>query len=273
MLPALAQVCSLPSPFEQDLADYAAGQCRQVELWLGKLETYLGTHAAADAQRLLAEHELSAPVASYQGGLLVTQGEARKEHWAHFARRLPLLAALGVKTLVVAGDIADPLTQPDYERLKFSLHQAAQQAAPHGVRIALEFQAGATFANNLQTAASLIAEIGEANLGLCLDLFHYYIGPSKPEDLYLLSRDNLFHVQVCDLAGIPRELAKDADRILPGEGDIPFADVLSRLREIEYDGCVSVELMNPQLWQVPPRQFGEIALTALRKALGLADNG
>jgi hypothetical protein len=29
-------------------------------------------------------------------------------------------------------------------------------------------------------------------------------------------------------------------------------------------------LMNPQLWQVPPRQFGEIALTALRKLLGQA---
>jgi hypothetical protein len=28
--------------------------------------------------------------------------------------------------------------------------------------------------------------------------------------------------------------------------------------------------MNPQLWQVPPRQFGEIALTALRKLLGQA---
>jgi hypothetical protein len=30
--------------------------------------------------------------------------------------------------------------------------------------------------------------------------------------------------------------------------------------------------MNPQLWSVPPLQFGEIALTALRKLLGLAEN-
>jgi hypothetical protein len=28
--------------------------------------------------------------------------------------------------------------------------------------------------------------------------------------------------------------------------------------------------MNQQLWQVPPRQFGEIAMTSLRKVLGLA---
>jgi hypothetical protein len=30
--------------------------------------------------------------------------------------------------------------------------------------------------------------------------------------------------------------------------------------------------MNPQLWGVPPRQFGEIAITALRKVLGQSAN-
>jgi hypothetical protein len=28
--------------------------------------------------------------------------------------------------------------------------------------------------------------------------------------------------------------------------------------------------MNPQIWLVPPRQFGEIGMTALRKLLGQA---
>jgi hypothetical protein len=28
--------------------------------------------------------------------------------------------------------------------------------------------------------------------------------------------------------------------------------------------------MNPQIWRIPPRQFGEIAMTALRKVLGQA---
>jgi len=105
---------------------------------------------------------------------------------------------------------------------------------------------------------------------LCLDAFHYYTGPSQPEDLGCLTADNLFHVQLCDLADRPRELASDADRILPGEGDIPLEPILQRLRAIEYPGAVSVELMNPQFWQVPPRQFGEIALTALRRVLGQA---
>jgi sugar phosphate isomerase/epimerase len=72
---------------------------------------------------------------------------------------------------------------------------------------------------------------------------------------------------------VARELASDSDRILPGEGDLPFSAVVERLRQIGYGGCVSVELMNPTIWQVPPRQFGEIAITALRRVLGQATMG
>ncbi len=273
MLPTIAQVCSLNSPFEKDVEDYAAGACRSIELWLGKLETYLDRHSTDDVRRLLAEHEMAAPAASFQGGLLTSQGEHRKEHWASFNRRLALCRELGIGTLVVAGDIAGPLTQQDFERIQLSLRQAGEAAAQHGVRLALEFQGRAAFANNLQTAAALVAEAGVPSLGLCLDVFHYYIGPSKPEDLGYLTADNLFHVQLSDVAGQPRELVADGDRILPGDGDFVLGPIVDHLRAIRYGGAVSVELMNPGIWQVPPRQFGEIAMTALRKVLGQASMG
>ncbi|HVC97285.1 MAG TPA: sugar phosphate isomerase/epimerase [Pirellulales bacterium] len=270
MKPAISQVCSLNSPFEQDIEEYAAGACRAIEFWLGKLEGYLELHTPDDVRRLLDENEMAAPVASYQGGLLTSQGDARREHWDHFGRRLELLRVLGVGTLVVAADVSGPLTQRDLDRVQASLSQAAAQAGEQGIRLALEFQAPATFGNNLQTAAALVAETGSPHLGLCLDVFHYYLGPSKPEDLGYLTSENVFHVQLCDLAGTPRELASDGDRILPGDGDIPLGPVLSALRAIDYAGYVSLELMNPQIWQVPARQLGEVGMTALRSVLGQA---
>ncbi len=273
MQPCLSQVCTLHAPFESDIADYAAGQCRAVELWLGKLETYLESHAVDDVRRLLEENGVTAPVASFQGGLLDMQAEKRRESWDHFARRLKLCKEIGVQTLVVAADLYQPLSQQDFDRVKVSLKQAAEQAAAANVRIALEFQAGATFCNNLQTAAWLVGEIGHRNLGHCLDLFHYYAGPSKSEDLACLTGENLFHVQLCDLPGIARELAVDGDRVLPGDGDFQIGAIIDRLGNIDYHGFVSVELMNPQLWAIPPRSFGEIAMTALRKVLGQASMG
>lgn len=273
MKPAISQVCSLDSPWEKDVADYAAGACRAIEIWLGKLETWLQTHTVDDALRVLDEHEMATPAASFQGGLLISQGDARREHWEHFARRLSLCHRLGIGTLVLAGDLLGPLSEQDVDRARHSLAQAARQAGEAGVRLALEFQARATLGNNLQTAAVLAQETGEANLGLCFDVFHYYAGPSKFEDLAYLSADNLFHVQLCDLAGQLRETATDGDRILPGDGDFQLAPLLERFREIGYDGYVSLELMNPQIWRIPARQFGEVGMTALRKLLGQASMG
>jgi 2-keto-myo-inositol isomerase len=270
MTPALSQVCTLHAAFEQDVEDYAAGHCGAVEIWLTKLETYLQTHSLDDVRRLLDTRQMAAPVASFQGGLLVSQGDARREHWSHFGKRLDLCRVLGIKTLVVAGDVIGPIGQQDFERLQVSLVQAAKQAGDAGVRLALEFQAKATYPSNLQSAAALVDEIGSSQLGLCLDAFHFFTGPSKESDLGYLTAENLFHVQLCDLTGQPREFTADGDRILPGDGEFSLEPIIERLRQINYAGCVSVELMNPAIWQIPPRQFGEVAITALRKVLGMA---
>lgn len=270
MKPALAQVCSLDSPFDRDIADYAAGKCPAIELWTGKLDAYLDRHSVDDFKRLVAEHHVETPVLSFQGGLLASQGEFRKQHWESFERRLALCRELNIGTLVVAADVAGQLSQQDIERVQASLPQAADRAATHQVRLALEFQARALFVNNLQTAVALVAEAGHPNLGVCLDAFHFYVGPSKTEDLGYLTSENLFHVQLCDLAGVARELAADADRILPGEGDLPIESIVERLRQIDYQGHVAIELLNPHIWRVGAVQFGEIGMTALRRVLGLA---
>lgn len=273
MRPTLSNLCTLHATLEQDLEDYAAGRCEAVELWLGKVETWLAERSVAELNDLLARHSLTAPVAAYQGGLFASDGEALREHRRHFERRLALLRELGVGVLVVAGDLPPVLAQADFDRAAASLSAAARAAGDAGVRLAFEFQCRSGFANNLQTAAEWIAHVDSPHLGLCLDAFHYYCGPSKEEDLALLSKENLFHVQLCDLVGTPRESATDGDRILPGDGDFRLEPIVEHLRRIEYAGPVSVELMNPQIWRIPPRQFGEIGLTALRKVLGLASMG
>lgn len=270
MKPAVATVCSLDSGLETVVEDYAAGHCEAIDLWLGHAETYLERHDAAALKELLATHGVAAVAASFQGGLLISEGDARREHWAHFESRLGLLRELGVPVLVVAGDAFGPLGPHDLSRLSTSLTEAAARAADAGVRLALEFDARASFPNNLQSAVALVEDVGHPHLGICLDWFHFSVGPSKPLDLSLLSGETLAHVQLSDTADIPREMATDADRILPGEGSSPPDELVRRLGEIGYTGAVSVEVHNPRLWRVPPRQFGEVAITSLRTLLGQA---
>jgi len=268
MRPCISEATTLPASFADDVAAYADGGCPALEVWLTKLEQHLQTHSADDTRQLLADRGVTLAAASYQGGLLLSQGEQRKAHYDHFKRRLDLCQSFGIPTLVVVADFVDKVEAESLQRAIVSLRQAAQWAAGFGVRLALEFRGSATFCSSLDTALALVAQCGEPNVGVCLDVFHYYTGPSKFEDFALLTKDNLAHVQLCDLAGTPRELATDADRIFPGEGDFRLGPIVERLRAIGYDGWVSLELMNPVLWQAKASQVAELGYGSLLRVLG-----
>src|SRR6516225_7463312 len=235
----ISEATTLPATFAEDVEGYASGGCHGMEVWLTKLETHLEKHSATDTRKLLEDRKMTLAAASYQGGLLLSQGEERKAHYDHFKRRLDLCQHFGIQTLLVVADFAHEVEATDLERAVVSLKQAAQWAAAFKVKLALEFRGSNAFCSSLDTALSLVAACGEPNVGVNFDVFHYYTGPSKYEDLALLTKDNLAFVQLCDLVGVPRELAGDADRILPGEGEFQTGAVLDLLGGIGYTGYVS----------------------------------
>ena len=103
-----------------------------------------------------------------------------------------------------------------------------------------------------------------------MDAWQFALGPSKNEDLAFLNLSRLFLVQVCDLAGAARELATDADRILPGEGELPLISLLNHLQTLGYAGPVSLEAPNPRLWQVSPSQVADLGWQSLERTLSQA---
>ncbi len=267
MKPCISEATTLSTPFADDVRGYADGGCHAMEVWLTKLETHLETKSVADTRRLLDERQMTLAAAAYQGGLLLSQGDQRKAHFDHFKRRLDLCQSFGIPTLLVVADFVDRISETDLRRAVVSLTEAARWAAGFDVRLALEFRGSAAFCTSLDTALSLVAACGEPNVGVCLDVFHYYTGPSKFDDLALLTKENLAFVQVCDLAGVPRELATDGDRIFPGEGDFNLEPIIRHLRSIGYDGWVSLELLNPTLWQGKVAQVAELGLGAVQRLL------
>lgn len=263
----ISQSATMPASFADDVAGYADGGCTAIEVWLTKLETHLQTASPAETRQLLADRGVVLPVAAYQGGLLLSQGEARKAHYDHFRRRLDLCQTFGIQTLVLVADFSQKPDPTSLQRALVSLSQAADWAEGYGVRLALEFRGSDTFCNCLDTAITLVESCGRPNVGVCLDLFHFYKGPSKSEDCDRLTADNLAHVQLCDVAGIPREFMTDADRVFPGEGDFRFVPIRERLQQIGYAGWVSLELLNPMIWQSKPSQVAELGLQALNRFL------
>jgi sugar phosphate isomerase/epimerase len=265
--PCISQVTTLPGSFADDVADYASAGAPAMEVWLTKLETHLETTSAEATQAILAEKGIVLAAAAYQGGLLLSQGEARRAAFDHFKQRLDICQQFGIGTLLVVADFSQRADGTSLGRAIASLKEAARWADGFGVKLALEFRGGDAFCTCLDTALALVGECGEPNLGVCLDLFHFYKGPSKHEDLAKLTAANLAHVQLCDVLGVPRELMADSDRVFPGEGDFRAEPVVERLKQIGYAGFVSLELMNPVFWKSKPGQVVELGLTALDRLL------
>ena len=263
----ISQATTLPASFADDLNAFADVGWQAAEVWLTKLEKHLEATSLDDVRQLLHDRRLVPAAAAYQGGLLLTQGDERRLHFEHFRRRLELCQALGIPTLLLIADFSQRPEATALERSIVSLAQAAQWAAGFNVRLALEFRGSDAFCTSLDTAIGLVAQCGEPNVGVCLDLFHYYKGPSKSEDFAELTRENLAHVQLCDVAGVPRELMTDSDRVLPGDGDFQFGPVIETLKRIGYEGYVSLEVTNPVFWQMKLTQVAELGLMALRRAV------
>ncbi|MCS6975944.1 MAG: sugar phosphate isomerase/epimerase [Gemmatales bacterium] len=268
MKPCLSQTLTLPGTFAADIAAYAEAGCDAVEIWLTKLEDHRRHFSPEQTRQLLADYGIKPVAAAYQGGILLSEGQQRREQFDQFQRRLSLCQELGIPTLILAADFADKADLAYLDRACKSLQQVAQLAAAYDVRLALEFHTKARWCSSLETAIALVEACRQPNLGICLDVFHFHAGPSKLHDLGLLTPEQLFHVQVCDVSGTLREFAQDADRILPGDGDLPLHPILERLRQISYTGWVSVEVFNPTLWQINAVQVAAMAWQAVQRLLG-----
>ena len=92
------------------------------------------------------------------------------------------------------------------------------------------------------------------------DIYHLYKGGSGPNGLRLLSRNSMHVIHVNDYPGLPRETITDADRVYPGDGIAPMTAIFRALREIGYDGYLSLELFNQDYWK-------QDALTVARTGL------
>ncbi len=263
MIPAISQCTTLAAPFREELEQFAGCRLNHVEIWLPKLEAWLKAETIPTTRKLFTDLGIIPIAGSIQGGLLRQNGEARKAHEDHFRKRLDLMGELNIPQVVIVPD-TDHESQ-ELGPMAEGLVRACQWAEAYGIRVALEFSCRARVVNNLQTAAMMIRHAAQANLALCLDLFHFWHGPSKESDLDLLAEVPLGLVQVSDISGVCREWATDGQRILPGDGDIPLKGLLAKIRQTGYQGPVSVELLNPQIWGIKPSNVAELALSALMR--------
>lgn len=154
------------------------------------------------------------------------------------------------------------------------LRLCAQMLGAYGIRLGLEYVGPHhlrtrwqhPFIWTMEETQAFADAIGERNVGLLLDAYHWYTTGQTTADLALLRPSDIVHVHINDAKPVPVEEALDNDRLLPGEGVIDLAGFLRSLQSTGYDGAVTIEVLTPSAPTDAPEQLVSRAKAGLDKA-------
>jgi sugar phosphate isomerase/epimerase len=115
-----------------------------------------------------------------------------------------------------------------------ALQRCAAAAASRGVRLVLEpiNRYETTLINNVAQCMALIERVGSDHFGVLPDTFHMNIEEPSLTTSLRQAGERIYHVHLAD-----------SNRWYPGAGHLDFAAIVRTLRELGYEGYLSVEAM------------------------------
>jgi D-psicose/D-tagatose/L-ribulose 3-epimerase len=143
----------------------------------------------------------------------------------------PLGAPLGVFSGV-------PPTAEERARSVAYLQEIAPYAENHGVTIALEYlnRFEMYLTNTAADLAALVREVDRPSIRMMYDTYHAHIEEKDVRAALQACKDVLVHVHL-----------SENDRSTPGTGQVDWETTFAALREIGYDGWVSIEAFGDSL--------------------------
>ncbi len=155
-------------------------------------------------------------------GFLIAPGLGAKD----YAADLELMAELGAPRINVVG------MDPDLTRNFDEFAAMAEMAAAAGIATVTEFAPCFTVAD-LPTAVAAAKLVGRPDFSLVIDTMHLLRSGGTAADVAALDPALIGYVQLCDVPLKPAmaDYMEEAmyERLAPGEGDAPLADVLKAI--------------------------------------------
>ncbi len=200
-----------------------------------------GEFAAAEIRAGVEANGLECTVCSVlvQGfSLISNDAGVRRATLAHMQDVIKAAAEAG--TRVLAGPLYCPVgylpgrrrTSDEWRWAVEAYQRLGDTLVRHGITLAIEplnrFET--YFLNTAADAARLVEEVNHPNVGVLFDTFHANIEEKSIGDGYRTVGRHLKHVHTCE-----------NDRGIPGSGHVEWDDVFRALREVGYDGWLTIE--------------------------------
>lgn len=196
---------------------------------------------AAAIRRELERMDLECTVCTVMvDGLSFTSDDAavRARAVSLVQENIRAVAETGSKLLV--GPLYSPVgylpgrrrTQDEWARAVDCLSQLGDTLYATGIHLAIEplnrFET--YFLNTAADAAKLCEEVNHRHVGILFDTFHANVEEKNIADGYRVCGTHLKHVHTCE-----------NDRGTPGSGHVEWNEVFQALREVSYDGWLTIE--------------------------------
>jgi 2-keto-myo-inositol isomerase len=241
-----------------------------IEIWAKKMESYLLEHSLDDLQALLAEAHIR-PLAINSVEFITFNAQWEKNNTMHLIARYAKMADHLSCPYIVVVPSPRPTGVTDKEVLDESvavLREISERFRDFRVRFAFEFLGfGWCSVSTLEQGLAIVRAVDRENVGLVLDTFHFYAGGSSLGAIRDADPEKLFILHLNDAENLPQTELQDTHRLLPGEGVIPLAEIVSGLKDIRYDGPVSLEMFRPAYWSRPPGEIAQQGIGSIRKLL------
>jgi len=239
-----------PQPLMEKIRLTAEAGFRGVEIWINDVYKHISRGGeVSDIEKAVADYGLIVPctIALRQWGEAagleynLALDEAR--------RRMELAARLGSPWIV-----ATPPREPcDLNQIADRYGKLLELGREAGVKPTFEYISFFKSASRLDQAWQVVQQVQDDDATLILDAFHSWNSGSTLDDLRAVPAGRISHYHIDDApAHKPAGQQTDPDRVMPGDGVINLAAEIAILQEKGYNGTVSLELFNQELWSQNP---------------------
>jgi 2-keto-myo-inositol isomerase len=269
---ALNGATTMHADLSTDILAAAAAGYDYLEIWYAKLYRYLESKTTAD---LATEFE-SAGIKPYAINSIenITFGPipAYAQVQAECRKLAEISQQIGCPYIVVPGKMPPNATRDEIVAESSGvLIDLASIADEYGVSLAFEFLGQADCSvQTLDLAGEVVNAVARENVGLVIDTFHFYAGGSSFEAIDRVDPEKVFIFHVNDADDLPKMQLTDAQRLYPGLGVLPLAEIRDRLFATGYDRVVSIEIFHPEYWEQDPFVVAAEAKRAAEAVFGLS---
>ncbi|MBO94520.1 MAG: hypothetical protein CMI32_06450 [Opitutales bacterium] len=255
-----------PQPLMEKIRLVGEAGFAGIELWLNDILEHVARGGeVSEVEKAIADHGLIVPsvIAMRQWGDF--------EGWEHqlvldeARRRFALGARLGAPFIVAT----PPLEKTETEHLPERYVELLEIGREEGIRPTFEYISFFKSVHTLNRAWEIVQEADDRDATLILDAFHNWNSGSTLDDLRAIPVDRISHYHIDDAHPEKPALTQtDPDRVMIGDGQINLVAEVDLLKEMGYDGTVSLELFNEHLWTLDPAEVLKVGLERMGELFG-----